>query len=451
MRTVGLSDMTRTLLQGGEVIDGTGAAPRPGTPVLIDGDRIVAVGESAVAATTAGEHEAPAVVDVAGLTVMPGIIDSHCHVTLGEPASNDELFYHREPASAALIAAFNVQKLLRAGVTSFLDPDGLYNIGPALRDAIAAGMVEGPTMRAGAWALMTAVGGTAGRMIPDGGTAGYAEVVRTRDEMVLATRRQIKNGADVIKIHVTGSIPGRPGELQVWTLEELRVVCDTAHDLGVRVVAHCRGAEATRDSALAGVDIIFHASYMDEAALEAIHASGAALCPVFTFLANLAEHGPKVGATSSAQDIFRSEMEQTGRMIRKAYDEGVPLLAGSESGFSLTPYGHWHYREMEIFVEHLGLSPLEAITTGTKNGAIAMDEVGEVGTIEAGRRADILVLEGDPSSDISILGDRRRFRYLWARGRSIALSRPWPERRPLAGEKPSSWSAVPLTWDLVHP
>lgn len=443
--------MTRTLLQGGAVIDGTGAAPQPGTPVLIDGDRIVAVGEAAVAAATAGEHEPPAVVDAAGLTVMPGIIDSHCHVTLGEPASNDELFFHREPASAALIAAFNVQKLLRAGVTSFLDPDGLFNIGPALRDAIAAGMVEGPTMRAGAWALMTAVGGTAGRMIPDEGTAGYAEVVRNRDEMVLATRRQIKNGADVIKIHVTGSIPSRQGELQVWTLEELRTVCDTAHDLGVRVVAHCRGAEATRDSALAGVDIIFHASYMDDEALEAVHASGSALCPVFTFLANLAEHGPKAGATSSAQDIFRSEMDQTGRMMRKAYDEGVPLLAGSESGFSLTPYGHWHYREMEIFVEHLGLSPLEAITTGTKNGAIAMDEVGEVGTIEAGRRADLLVLEGDPSRDISILGDRRRFRHLWARGRSIDLSRPWPERRPLAGEKPSSWSAVPLTWDLVHP
>ncbi|MST34603.1 amidohydrolase family protein [Acidimicrobiaceae bacterium USS-CC1] len=442
--------MTRTLLRGGTVIDGTGAPPRPDTPVLLEEDRIVAVGAEGVAAVVAG-GPAPDEVDVTGLTVMPGIIDSHCHSTLGEPASNDELFHHRDPAGAALMAAFNVRKLLLAGVTSFLDPDGLFNIGPALRDAIEAGMVEGPTMRAGGWALMTAVGGTAGRMIPESGTAGYAEVVRDRDEMITATRRQIKQGADVIKIHVTGSVPTKRGELQVWTLDELRTVCDTAHDLGVRVVAHCRGAGATRDAARAGVDIIFHASYMDEAALEAIHEAGSSLCPVFTFLANLAEHGAKAGSTSAVQDVFRREMEDTGRMMRRAYDEGVPLLAGSESGFSLTPYGHWHYREMEIFVEHLGLTPLEALTTGTKNGAIALDQVGEVGTIEAGLRADVLVLDGDPSRDVSLLGDRRRFRHLWCRGKEVDLSGPWPERRPLPGEKLATWSAVPLTWDLVHP
>jgi imidazolonepropionase-like amidohydrolase len=439
--------VTETLLQGGMLIDGTGAPARPNTAVLLSGDRIEAVGEQAVAAATVETR----VVDASGLTVMPGLIDSHVHVTLGEPASNDELFFHREPAFSAMLAAFNVQKLLRAGVTSFLDPDGLYNIGPALRDAIDSGMVEGPTMRSGGRALMTAVGGTAGRMIPDEGTAGYAEVVRNRDEMVLATRRQIKEGADVIKIHATGSIPTKPGELQVWTLEEMRTVCDTAHSLGAPVIAHCRGAGSTRDAAVAGVDIIFHASYLDDPALEAVAEAGAALCPVFTFLANLADYGAKAGATSGAKDIFRSEMEETGRMMRKAFDIGVPLLCGSESGFSLTPYGHWHFREMEIFVEHLGLTPLQAIMCGTRNGAIAMGQVGEVGTIEAGLRADLLVLDGDPSRDVSVLGDKSRFRHLWCRGEEIDLTRPWPERRALRGERVSSWSAVPLTWDLVNP
>jgi imidazolonepropionase-like amidohydrolase len=378
---IGGRAVTKTLLVGGTVIDGTGAAPVSSTDVLLDGDRIVSVGAGITA-------DGPDVrtVDVTGLTVMPGLIDSHCHVTLGEPASNDELFFHREPAFSAMLAAFNVQKLLRAGVTSFLDADGLFNIGPALRDAIDSGMVEGPTMRSGGRALMTAVGGTAGRMIPDEGTAGYAEVVRSRDEMVLATRRQIKEGADVIKIHVTGSVPTKSGELQVWTLDELRTVCDTAHDLDARVIAHCRGAGSTRDAAVAGVDLIFHASYLDEPALDAVIEAGAALCPVFTFLANLADHGAKAGATGSAQEVFRAEMEQTGAMMRRAYDLGVPLLCGSESGFSLTPYGHWHYREMEIFVEHLGLTPLQAITCGTRNGAIALGQVGEVGTLEAGRR-----------------------------------------------------------------
>lgn len=440
--------MADVVLTGGTLVDGTGAPPRPGTSVLLRGDRIAAVGSEADALAAESTVER---IEVDGLTVMPGLIDAHCHVTLGEPASNDELFFHREPAFAAMLAAFNVQKILRAGVTSFLDADGIFMIGPALRDAIDSGMVEGPTMRSGGYALMTGVGGTAGRMIPDEGTHGYAEVVRNKDEMVLATRRQIKEGADVVKIHVTGSIPTRRGELQVWTLEELQVVCDTAHELGVPVVAHCRGSSATRDAARAGVDVVFHASYMDEEALEALVDAGAALCPVFTFLANLADYGDKAGATSSAKEIFASEMEQTGAMVRRAYDAGVTLMCGSESGFSLTPYGHWHFREMQIYVEHLGLTPLQAITCGTKNGTVAIGQADETGTVEAGKRADVLVLDGDPTADVAVLGDRSRFRHLFCRGAAVNLDRPWPERRALPGERVSSWSSVPLTWDLVHP
>jgi imidazolonepropionase-like amidohydrolase len=438
--------MGELLLHGGRVIDGTGAPARPGTSVLLRGDRIVAIGAEADGQATPETER----VDVTGLTVMPGLIDAHVHITLGEPASNDELFHHREPASAALLAAHNVRKVLKAGVTSFLDVDGLFNIGPALRDAINAGIVEGPSMKSGTYALMTAVGGTAGRMIPDHGTAGYAEVVRNRDEMVQVVRRQVKDGADAIKIHVTGVIPTKPGEIQVWTRDELQVVCDTAHELGVPVTAHCRGDQATLDSALAGVDIIWHASYFGERALEAIVERSIPLGPVFTFLANLSEYGAKAGAGAPAQDVFRGEMEETGAMMRRAYDAGVPLLCGSESGFSITPYGHWHHREMDVFVEHLGLSPLEAITCATKTNAIAMGEVGEVGTLEAGRRADVLVVDGEPDRDVKILGDKRRLRHVFCRGRAVDLA-PLPERRPVRGEKVVPWSAVPLTWDLVNP
>lgn len=438
--------MAELLLSRGTVIDGTGAAPRLDTSVLVSGDRIVSVGAEADVAAAASHAT---VIDVSGLTVMPGLIDAHVHITLGEPASNDELFFRREPASAAFVAAHNARKVLQAGVTSFLDVDGLFNIGPALRDAIASGAVEGPTMKAGTYALMTAVGGTAGRFIPDHGTAGYAEVVRDKDEMIRVVRRQVKDGSDVIKVHVTGAIPTRSGEIQVWTRDELKVVCDTAHDLGVRVSAHCRGDGATLDSILAGVDIIWHASYMGEASLEAMVDRKVAVGPVFTFLANLEEYGAKAGAASSVQDVFRREMEQTGAMMRRAYDAGVPLLCGSESGFSITPYGHWHAREMEVFVEHLGLSPLEAITCCTSTNAVALGQQGEVGTIEPGRRADVLVLEGDPSRDVSILGDKSRFRHLICRGREVDLA-PIPERTPLHTEKTASWSAVPLTWDMVH-
>ena len=438
--------MKTVLIAGGNVIDGTGSAPQAKTDVLLKGDRIVAVGKNLV--IDAADSANAETIDASGLTVMPGLIDAHVHVTLGEPRTNDELFMHRDAATSAILAAFNVRKVLKAGVTSMLDVDGIFNIGPALRDSINAGIVEGPTMRSGSYALMTAVGGTAGKLIPDSGTAGYAEVVRDKEEMVRVVRRQVKEGADIIKIHVTGSIPTRSGEIQVWTREELKVVCDTAHDLGVRVTAHCRGDKATLDAVMAGVDIIWHASFLGDAALEAIIDKKVPVGPVFTFLANLSEYGHKAGATSTAKSVFAGELEHTGSKLREAYDAGVKLLCGSESGFSMTPYGHWHAREMEVFVQHLGLTPLQAITCATKDNAVALDEDGETGCLASGYRADVLILDGDPSKNVSLLSDKSTFRHLFCRGRQVDLS-PMPARSMFRGEQTSSWSEIALTREVA--
>ena len=438
--------MKTVLIAGGNVIDGTGSAPQAKTDVLLKGDRIVAVGKNL--AIDAADSANAETIDASGLTVMPGLIDAHVHVTFGEPRTNDELFMHRDPATSAMLAAFNVRKVLKAGVTSMLDVDGIFNIGPALRDSINAGIVEGPTMRSGGFALMTAVGGTAGKLIPDSGVAGYAEVVRDKDEMVRVVRRQVKEGADIIKIHVTGSIPTRSGEIQVWTREELKVVCDTAHDLGVRVTAHCRGDKATLDAVMAGVDIIWHASFLGDAALEAIIDKKVPVGPVFTFLANLSEYGHKAGATSTAKSVFAGELEHTGAKLRQAYDAGMKLLCGSESGFSMTPYGHWHARAMEVFVQHLGLTPLQAITCATKDNAVALDEYGETGCIASGYRADVLILDGDPSKNVSLLSDKSTFRHLFCRGKQVDLS-PMPARSMFRGEQTSSWSEIALTREVA--
>ncbi len=438
--------MKTVLIAGGNVIDGTGSAAQAKTDVLLKGDRIVAVGKNLI--IDAADRANAETIDASGLTVMPGLIDAHVHVTLGEPRTNDELFMHRDAATSAMLAAFNVRKVLKAGVTSMLDVDGIFNIGPALRDSINAGIVEGPTMRSGSYALMTAVGGTAGKLIPDSGTAGYAEVVRDKEEMVRVVRRQVKEGADIIKIHVTGSIPTRSGEIQVWTREELKVVCDTAHDLGVRVTAHCRGDKATLDAVMAGVDIIWHASFLGDAALEAIIDKKVPVGPVFTFLANLSEYGHKAGATSTAKSVFAGELEHTGSKLREAYDAGVKLLCGSESGFSMTPYGHWHAREMEVFVQHLGLTPLQAITCATKDNAVALDEDGETGCLASGYRADVLILDGDPSKNVSLLSDKSTFRHLFCRGKQVDLS-PMPARSMFRGEQTSSWSEIALTREVA--
>ena len=451
----------RVLLRNGTVIDGTGAAVMPNTDVLFEADRIVSVAPSVALASGIGDAGGDAVtevdgdvvtIDATGLTVMPGLIDSHCHITFGEPASNDELFFHRDDSMAMLLAAFNVQKLLRAGVTGFLDADCISNLGPTLRDAINAGMVEGPRMTSGMNALLTAAGGTAGRLIPDAGQLGYAHVMRDRDEMVRTTRQQVKYGADWIKIHATGSVPNRAGELSVWTLDELRTVVDTAHDLETPTIAHCRNAKATRLAAQAGVDLILHASFIDEAALDAVMEAGAAIAPTFTFLANLADHGAKVGAAGHQVDIFRGEISATAKMLKRAHDAGVRLLCGSESGFSLTPYGHWHARELEVFVDALGLTPLQAIRCATHNGAFALRHPDEsIGVIASGAAADLIVIDGDPSVDVTVLQDRSRLRHVFCRGAEVDLKRPWPERSALPGETVGMWSAQPLTWDVVNP
>jgi imidazolonepropionase-like amidohydrolase len=434
------------LIKAGTVIDGTGAAPLKNTDVLLRDGKIVGIGASAaVEATPEAET-----IDASSKTVMPGLIDAHCHTTFDMVQSNDELFFHRDPALTALTAGQNLGKVLRAGVTSLCDPDSLYGLAPSLRDAVEAEVIEGPRMSTGVQALLTAVGGTAGRLVVDEGSIGYAQVVNSVDDVITWTRRHIKYGADWIKIHATGLMPGHIGELTTWSYDELKASCDAAHELGVPVQSHCRNARSVQSSAEAGCDMILHASFMDEPALQAVIDAGASICMTFTFLANLADFGHKVGSAEGMKDVFRNEIETSAKMVRMAYDESVPLICGSESGFCITPYGHWHGREMEILVEDLGLTPLEAITCGTKNGSIAMRMEGELGTIEVGMLADVIVVDGDPLNDIKILNDRHRLSEVICRGERVDLDRPWPEHSPISQFKIGQWSEEVLTWDVAY-
>lgn len=444
------------LISGGTLIDGTGSEPIPNQHIFISNGEIVALGENAdKKANEFCKEEGIALeelveINAEGKSVMPGLIDSHLHCSFDDVQSNDELFFHRDPIMVALVASQNLKKILRSGVTSFVDPDTAHGIGPALRDAINANVIEGPRMKTGVQALLTAVGGTAGRLIPDDGTVGYAQVVNSKDEIVKWTRRHIKYGADWIKIHATGSIPGKPGELLVWNREELRAACETAHELSIPVMAHCRGAESVRVCAEEGVDLILHASFMDEQGLEAVLENGTSICPTFTFLANLADFGGKVGASPGMEDIFRGEIEETAKMIRKAYDNGVRIVSGSESGFALTPYGHWHARELQVFVEVLGLSAVEAIETATKNGAWVMQMDDQLGTLEVGRLADLLIVDGDPINDISVLNDKAKIESIISKGKRVNTEESWPEHNSIPGWKVGNWAGEILTWDKAY-
>ena len=421
------------------------------TSVLIRSGRIVGVGEKAVA----GSSEQAILIDGSGCSLIPGLIDAHCHISFDLPKSNDELFFHRRPGLAAVVASVNAQKVLRAGVTSFFDADCIFDVGIDLRDAIEAGVVPGPRMATGGNVLITSVGGTAGRLLPNSGKLGYAVIVQTAEEIVREIRRQVKAGCDWIKVHVSG-LPVRrtpmhnAGEIQAWTLDELRLVCDTAHALGVPVVGHCRNASSTRDAARAGFDMILHASYMDEEALEAVIDKRVSLVPTFTFLANLIDFGDKVGSDPALQNIFRSEIAQSSVMIRRAYEAGVPLMCGSESGFSLTPYGDWHYREMGLFVDHLGLTPLEAIMCATEAGASIFGLQSELGRIEENYIADLVLVEGDLEAYINLLGQKDNIRAVFKAGQLVNTDQPLPEDWNIPGWRTGQYSSDILTYDLAH-
>ena len=418
------------LLKNASIIDGTGSAPYPGH-IQIKDDRILSVSKQDITA----ENNSAESIDLEGKFIMPGLIDAHCHISFDEPKSNDELFFHRREGLAAIIAGTNALKVLQSGVTSFFDADSLYSVGVDLRDAIESGIVRGPKMAVGGNALITSAGGTAGRLIPDEGKRGYGAVVTSKDEIILEIRRQIKMGVDWIKIHVSGMVPRQTseGELQAWSLDELKLACDTAHELGIPVVGHCRGAGSVRDSLLAGMDMILHGTYMDEEGLELMIEKNIPLVPTFTFQANLIDYADKMDASKDYKDIFEKEIEDNVPMFRKAFEAGVPFLCGSETGFSVTPYGDWHYKELEVFVDKLGLTPLEAITCGTKNASQAMRR-DDLGVIAEGNIADLIVISEDPSKDVSRLGNKDLIEKVFLNGKEVDLT-PAPKRI----NDPSGW------------
>jgi len=411
------------VLQNASIIDGSGSMPYSGHLVIKE-NRI----DSILKEEAFSHHKEARVIDLKGKTLMPGLIDAHCHISFDEPRSNDELFFHRREGLAAIIAGTNALKVLQSGVTSFFDADSLYSVGVDLRDAIESGVIVGPRMAVGGNALLTSAGGTAGRLIPDEGKRGYGAVVTSKDEIILEIRRQIKMGVDWIKVHVSGMVPRQSseGELKAWSLDELKLACDTAHELGIPVVGHCRGADSVKDALLAGFDMILHGTYMDEEGLEIMIERNVPLVPTFTFQANLIDYAEKMEASTDYKDIFEKEIQDNVPIFKKAFEAGVPFICGSESGFSVTPYGDWHYKELEVFVDKLGLTPLEAITCATKNAASAMKR-DDIGLIAEGKIADLLVVDGDPSKDVTVLGNKNRIEHVFLNGKDIDLT-PAPKR-----------------------
>jgi imidazolonepropionase-like amidohydrolase len=432
------------LITNGTVIDGTGAPPTPETAVLVHRDQIVAVGAGATReAVPRGETVEE--IDATGKTVMPGMIDGHCHMTYGESRSEEEIDLYTSPELRMLKAAWNAQKVLRAGVTGISQPGGSYYIGVGLREAIREGFVLGPRMISAGRYISTSNSLT--DWYPD--SVGVPEgsigvLANTLPEMVNEVRHQVKNGVDLIKL-----ADSPYGNYQAFTTDEMKSVADLAHQLGKRITIHARGSSEVDAAVSAGMDWIMHGNVMSDETIEHLAESRIPLVPTLLLLANITDWGPLVGAPAPLRDGMARMLERTADSLHRAHEAGVRFVTGTDSGFSVSPYGEWHARELELLMDYAGLSALEAIQAATQNAAVTLGLEGRVGVVAPGMLADLIVVDGDPVRDIRVLQDKRRIETVISGGRRIsfdedALARRWPH------ERGQTYSIEDLTYDLVH-
>jgi imidazolonepropionase-like amidohydrolase len=400
------------VIRNGTLIDGSGGPPKPNDAIVIDGELIRSVGKLSPG------NEAR-VIDAAGKFILPGLIDGHCHLSLHQGAVAGMRF----PSSAeycTLWAARCASRTLRAGVTSISVPGGKWFVDVNVRDAVKAGRLEGPRIFCAGQAL-TSWGG-----IFDGAPAWTeppkdvaAVVCNSVDEFTREVRRQCKHGVDLIKL--ADSVRG---EVQALSEHEMRAVVDEAHRRGVRVCIHARGAREIGAAARAGVDWIFHGDCASDEELDVIARAGIPIMPCFTSVFVEAEHGPKLGYGKETHDLVKRQLEQSLRTMEKARRRGIAILSGSDTGNAIVfEHGLHHGREAQIFVEHLGFTPMEAIVANTSANAKAVGLEGQVGVIAPGKLADIIILDRDPLQDIAVLGKPERLAAVIKGGKPIDLER----------------------------
>lgn len=404
--------------------------PRRDQTLVIEGGRFVSVGPTAQApAPTAGDE----ILDAGTRFVMPGLVDVHTHLVFGNARSEEDIDFWVTPEFRALRGMFFAQHVLASGVTSMVAPGDAGNCSIAIRDAISAGLFPGPRIAASSHVVANRQ--SLNDWFPEHvGTPDYVtgRLCTTPQAQIEEVRRQAKAGVDVIKIAMDGTHFREDGSpVAAFTQDETRGMVDEAHRLGKKVCTHAYGREAVLYAARAGVDVIFHAFFLDDACIEAVLASGSAIAPTLTFLYNNTEfsqpHDPSTGVGFVAAQRRIIEIGQ--RNLRRAAQAGVPFMTGSDSGFAVTPYGEWHARELQILVDGIGLTPAQALRAATSVSARAMPRgAASLGAIEIGRHADFLWIDGDPLSDIGVLQRREGIDAVFLAGRRQSMERAAYER-----------------------
>ena len=421
----------------GQLIDGLSAGPVPDAVVVTRGSTIVWAGPRHALPDSLADPAATRL-GGPGHTVMPGLIDGHIHISFGEARSEEENALYTPVEYRTIKAMWFARKVLRAGVTSAFDAATTFNIATSVRDAIEAGLFEGPRLAVCGKQLTTHQGLEASFPTWMQWPPGQAGVlVSSRDQIIDTIRLQVREGVDCIKVSGSSdsAISNAPIEGAAFTGEELRLIADEAHRLQRRCTIHARSRESALLAARARFDWIMHASFIDDEGIDLCLKHDITIVPTLTLLANIIASA-QPGAGASAIDAFRREYDAAGENLSRAHRAGVRLVAGSESGWSLVPFGEWHAREMQIFVEHLGLTPMEAIKAATSSAARLLPHAQDsIGVLAAGRAADVLLIEGDPLADITVLQKPAHLKVVMKAGKLVDIDSPIPERKIWPYEK----------------
>jgi len=385
----------RALVRAGRLLDVKTGKMLSDQTVVIEGEKIVAVGPGTDIRASAGDT----VVDLSNATVLPGLIDAHTHLTFSPSFGYQELAISipRE----ALIGAHNAKVTLEAGFTTVRNVAARGYTDVALRDAINAGDVPGPRMLVSGPALGITGGHCDNNLLPSEYHATYEGVADGIEGVQHKVREVIKYGADVIKICATGGVlsKGDDPKASQYTLEELKAIVADAHRLGRKVAAHAHGAQGIVWAAQAGVDSIEHGSYIDDAGIAEMKKDGTYLVPTLYLADWLMENMQKIGLPEMYAKKEREILPVLHKNLGHAFASGVKVAFGTDA--AVYPHG-LNAHEFAVYVR-LGMTPLQAIQTATVNAADLLGWTDRVGTLDVGKWADLIAVDGDPLQDVTTL------------------------------------------------
>ena len=395
--------MARLVLTNANLLDGVNPSVA-GSTVVLEDDRISEVHRGPGGNAGAGGGTT---VDLGGRTLMPGMTIGHFHGAYVEVGSSIAPFGLEYPAAyAAMVSARNAEIALACGFTGAVGAGAPYDIDSSLVRAIDDGIVNGPRLVPCSRELSTT--GHSNDWAPwwwKVQEVGVALLCDGAEQYRLAVREEIKHGARMIKLYLTGGHGvNSPKEQMEMTRDELKAAIDTAHSRGARIRAHIANKEAILMAVELGIDIVDHGDGMDAECIEAIKEADVFVVPGIYFPELILSSMEKQGQDNPG---MRADLMESYGALREAVSAGVKVCLGDDYGAIGCYHGDYAH-EMVSYVKNVGLTPLEVMKMATVNGAGIQGLADEAGLIEAGRIADLVVVDGDPSTDINILTDRAR-------------------------------------------